>query len=67
MRLNRLALLGPLLGLLLLVPAGVAAAQADSAARGARDAVATGPTLYNLETTTPAGWRAVAIWRTPGG
>lgn len=38
-----------------------------AAARGARDAGATGFSLYNLETTTPAGWRAVDVWRTPGG
>jgi len=38
-----------------------------AAARGARDAGATGFSLYNLETTTTAGWRAVDVWRTPGG
>jgi hypothetical protein len=38
-----------------------------AAARGARDAGATGFSLYNLETTTAAGWRAVDVWRTPGG
>ena len=38
-----------------------------AAARGARDAGATGFSLYNLETTTAADWRAVDIWRTPGG
>ena len=37
-----------------------------AAARGARDAGATGFSLYNLETTTAADWRAVDIWRTPG-
>lgn len=38
-----------------------------AAARGARDAGAMGFSLYNLETTTAAGWRAVDVWRTPGG
>lgn len=38
-----------------------------AAARGARDAGSTGFSLYNLETTTAADWRAVDVWRTPGG
>ncbi len=37
-----------------------------AAARGARDAGAMGFSLYNLETTTTAGWRALDVWRTPG-
>ena len=36
-----------------------------AAARGARDAGAMGFSLYNLETTTTAGWRALDVWRTP--
>lgn len=38
-----------------------------AAARGARNAGSTGFSLYNLETTTAADWRAIDVWRTPGG
>lgn len=38
-----------------------------AAARGAKSAGAMGFSLYNLETTTPAGWRAIDVWRTPAG
>jgi len=38
-----------------------------AAARGAKSAGALGFSLYNLETTTPADWRAVDVWRTPAG
>ena len=41
--------------------------QLVAAARGARDAGATGFSLYNLETTTAADWRAIDVWRTPDG
>ena len=43
------------------------ARQLVAAARGARDAGAMGFSLYNLETTTAADWRAIDVWRTPGG
>ena len=36
-----------------------------AAARGAKSAGAMGFSLYNLETTTPAGWRAIDVWRAP--
>jgi len=36
-----------------------------AAARGAKSAGAMGFSLYNLETTTPAGWRAIDVWRSP--
>ena len=38
-----------------------------AAARGAKSAGAMGFSLYNLETTTPAGWRAIDVWRSPTG
>lgn len=38
-----------------------------AAARGAKSAGAMGFSLYNLETTTPAGWRAIDVWRSPNG
>jgi len=38
-----------------------------AAARGAKSAGAMGFSLYNLETTTPAGWRAIDVWRAPTG
>ncbi len=38
-----------------------------AAARGAKSAGAMGFSLYNLETTTPAGWRAIDVWRSPAG
>ena len=36
-----------------------------AAARGAKSAGAMGFSLYNLETTTPPGWRAIDVWRAP--
>ena len=36
-----------------------------AAARGAKSAGAMGFSLYNLETTTPAGWRAIDVWSAP--
>ncbi len=36
-----------------------------AAARGAKRAGAMGFSLYNLETTTPGGWRAIDVWRAP--
>ena len=36
-----------------------------AAARGAKSAGAMGFSLYNLETTTPADWRAIDVWRAP--
>ena len=38
-----------------------------AAARGAKSAGAMGFSLYNLETTTPAGWRAIDVWRAQAG
>ena len=38
-----------------------------AAARGAKSAGAMGFSLYNLETTTPAGWRAIDVWRATAG
>jgi hypothetical protein len=41
---------------------GLSAAQLDAAARGARDAGATGFSLYDLGTTRPAGWTALGVF-----
>lgn len=41
---------------------GLSAANLDAAARGARDAGASGFSLYDLATTTAAGWTALATW-----
>ncbi len=41
---------------------GLSAAQLDAAARGARDAGATGFSLYDLATTRPAGWTALGVF-----
>ena len=41
--------------------------QLVAAARGARQAGAAGFSLYNLETTTAGGWRALDVWRQPAG
>jgi hypothetical protein len=41
---------------------GLSPAGLDAAARGARDAGANGFSLYDLATTTPAGWAALATW-----
>lgn len=41
---------------------GLSPAGLDAAARGARDAGANGFSLYDLATTTPAGWKALATW-----
>lgn len=42
--------------------AGLSAAQLDAAARGARDAGATGFSLYDLATTRPDGWTALGVF-----
>ena len=41
---------------------GLSAANLDAAARGARDAGANGFSLYDLATTTAAGWAALSTW-----
>ena len=41
---------------------GLPPANLDAAARGARDAGANGFSLYDLATTTAAGWTALATW-----
>ena len=41
---------------------GLSPANLDAAARGARDAGANGFSLYDLATTTAAGWTALATW-----
>ena len=41
---------------------GLSPAGLDAAARGARDAGANGFSLYDLATTTAAGWTALATW-----
>ncbi|MEY4226620.1 MAG: hypothetical protein RL190_1377 [Actinomycetota bacterium] len=41
---------------------GLSAAQLDAAARGARDAGATGFSLYDLATTRPEGWTALEVF-----
>ena len=41
---------------------GLSAAQLDAAARGARDAGATGFSLYDLATTRPEGWTALGVF-----
>lgn len=41
---------------------GLSPAGLDAAARAARDAGANGFSLYDLATTTPAGWAALATW-----
>jgi hypothetical protein len=41
---------------------GLSPANLDAAARGARDAGANGFSLYDLATTTPAGWAALSTW-----
>ncbi len=43
---------------------GLPPANLDAAARGARDAGANGFSLYDLATTKPAGWTALATWTT---
>lgn len=41
---------------------GLSARQLDAAARGARDAGATGFSLYDLATTRPGGWTALGVF-----
>lgn len=43
---------------------GLSAVQLDAAARGARDAGATGFSLYDLATTRPGGWTALGVFAT---